>query len=175
MAFCELIGGYAIQCDEAVGGIDAVYFTEFENVTIVTDASGAVSAITKASGKRFWKFEVPTRSTANAQSNPIKSVENGTLYFDQVLDFPINKRDATTRNIIMTLAKNRLVAVTLDKDGTYRMYGRFNGLFMGESKGQTGAGAGDANGYTLNFTGQEREDFFTVPSVIGLALETPGS
>lgn len=171
---CALTAGYTIDCRDAVGGIDAVYFGEFANMTIV-DASGTVTGITKASGKRFWKFDVPTKSTANATSNPVGSTENGTLFFEQSIDMPVNKRDATTRNIITTLAKNKLIIITKDKDGTYRMYGKGYGLFLGASTGQTGAAPGDANGYMLKFEGQEKEDFFVVTSAIGDVLETPGS
>lgn len=174
MPTCAIIAGYSLSsCRDGIGGIDAVYFTEFDNVTIL-ESSGTVTGITKLSGKRFWKYDVPTKSTATATSNPVGSIENGTLFFEQSVDLPINKRDATTRNIVTTLAKNKLIAVTKDKDGVYRMYGKGSGLFMGQSTGQTGAVAGDANGYILKFEGTEAEDFFVVTNAIGLALETPG-
>lgn len=171
---CVIQAGYTIDCRDSVGGIDAIYFAAFDDVTIV-EASGTVTGITKATGKKFWKFEVPTKSSANATSNPVGSTENGTLFFEQSIDFPINKRDATTRNIITTLAKNKVVAVTKDKDGTYRMYGKGYGMYLGQSTGQTGAAPGDANGYVLKFEGSEKEDFFVVTTAIGDALETPGS
>ena len=170
---CALTAGYTIDCRDAVGGIDAIYFANFADMTVI-DASGTVTGITKATGKRFWKFEIPAKSSANAQSNPVGSTENGTLFFEQMIDFPVNKRDATTRNIVTTLAKSRVLVVTHDKDGVYRMYGKNNGMFLGQSTGQTGAAAGDANGYVLKFEGTEMEDFFVVTSAIGAALETAG-
>jgi hypothetical protein len=171
---CAITAGYTIDCRDSVGGIDAVYFGEFANMTI-TDASGTVTGITKAVGKKFWKFEVPTKSSANATSNPVGSTENGTLFFEQSIDFPVNKRDATTRNIITALAKNKVVVVTKDKDGVYRMYGKGYGMYLGSSTGQTGAAPGDANGYVLKFEGSEKEDFFVVTDALGLALETVGT
>lgn len=171
---CAITAGYTIDCRDGVGGIDAIYFAEFGNISSIADASGTVTGITKATGKKFYKFEVPTKSSATASSNPVGSTENGSLYFEQTIDFPINKRDATTRNIITTLAKNKLIAVTKDKDGTYRMYGKQYGLFLAQSTGTTGAAAGDANGYMLKFEGQEKEDFFVVSTAVGDALETAG-
>lgn len=170
---CAITAGYTIDCRDGVGGIREVYFAEFANVS-VTESLGTVTAITKVTGKQFWKFDIPTKSTANATSNPTGSIENGTLFFEQMVEFPINKRDATTRNTVTTLAKNRVIAVTKDKDGVYRMYGKENGLYLGQSTGQTGAAAGDANGYILKLEGQEKEDFFVVPVLIGDDLETPG-
>ncbi len=151
-----------------------MFFIEYDGVSSMTDASGVITAITKATGKRFWKFEVPTRSTANATSNPVGSTENGTLFFEQTITFPVNKRDATTRNIVTELAKNRVIAVTKDKDGSYRMYFKDYGGYLGQSTGQTGAAAGDANGYVLNFEGQEKNDFYVVQADVAAALETAG-
>ena len=173
MPSCAIVSGYTIDCRESVGGIDAVYFAEFGNVTIL-DASGIVTGITKVAGKKFYKFEIPTKSSAVASSNPTGSIENGTLFFEQTLDFPINKRDATTRNIITTLSKNKVVAVTLDKDGTYRMYGKQFGMYLAASTGTSGAAAADAQGYVLKFEASEREDFFEVTNALGLALTTAG-
>lgn len=170
---CALTAGYTIDCRDAVGGIDAIYFANFDDMTVL-DSSGTVTGITKATGKRFWKFQIPSKSSANATSNPVGSTENGTLFFEQSIDFPVNKRDATTRNIVTALAKAKVIAVTYDKDGTYRMYGKNNGMFLGSSTGQTGAAAGDANGYVLKFEGQEKDDFFVVTGAIGAALETAG-
>ena len=172
---CAISAGYAIDCRDSVGGIDAVYFIEHAGVSTMDESSGTITAMTKATGKRFWKFEVPSKSTANATSNPVGSTENGTLFFEQSVVLPINKRDATTRNIVTTLAKNKLIAVTKDKDGTYRMYGKAYGLFLDQSTGQTGAAPGDANGYALTFVGSEKEDFFVVAAGVAAALETAGT
>ena len=172
---CNLIAGYTIDCRDAVGGIDAVFFIEHANITAFGESSGTITAMTKASGKRFYKFEVPSRSTANASSNPVGSTENGTLFFDQTVTFPVNKRDATTRNVVTALAKNKVIAVTRDKDGLFRMYFKGYGGFLEGGTGQTGSAAGDANGYVLPFVGQEKEDFFVVSDAVAAALETPGS
>ena len=171
---CAIQAGYAIGCVDSVGGIKAIYLITYDEIASMTDASGIVTGITKDSGKRFWKFELPSRSSANATSNPVGSIENGTLFYQQQLTFPINKRDATTRNIVATLVKNRVIAVTEDKDGVFRMYGKSNGLFSGASTGQTGTAAGDANGYTIVLEGDEKEDFFAVQADVAATLETAG-
>ena len=170
---CAITAGYVIDCREAIGGINAIFFGEFSNFTIF-DASGTVTGITKVTGKKFYKFEVPTKSTATAMSVGTGSTENGSYFYEQSIEFPINKRDATTRNIITTLGKNKLVAIALDKDGTYRMYGKAAGLYLDSAEGKTGAGAADGNNYVLKLSGVELEDFFVVTNAIGLALETAG-
>ena len=177
---CAITGGYAIECTESVGGVETVYLIENSNlydasgVSRVTPASGTVTALTKDSGTRFWKFEVP-RGTASASNSITKSPENGTFFFTHEVKFPINSRSATVRNIVTTLAKNRLTFVLVEGDGSARMYGKEFGLQMTGTESGSGTGLADRNGYMLTLNSQEREDFLIVPSNIVSALETPGT
>ena len=129
--------------------------------------------MTKASGKRFYKFEVP-RATASASSNLTGSQENGTIFFTHQVMFPINSRNASIRNIITTLAKNRLTFVTYDMDGTYRMYGKDFGLFLDTTESGSGTAPGDRQGSMLTFTSQETDDFLVVSASVAANLGVAG-
>lgn len=48
-----------------MGGVKSIYLANFENVSGVTSASGIVTAIAKAGGGRFYKFNL-VRATASA-------------------------------------------------------------------------------------------------------------
>lgn len=170
---CAIISGYSIDCRENIGGLKAVFLIEFENVSGVTAVSGLVTGLTKVAGKRFYKFEVP-RAVANTSSTGTGSEENGSFFYTHQVVFPLNKRDSTTANVVRTLAKNKLMAVTLDMDGNYRMYGRANGLYVATSESGSGTAAGDRNGYNITLSGVEVDDFLQVSSAVGLALETAG-
>jgi len=177
---CAITGGYAIECNESVGGVQTIYLIENSNLydasgnSRVTSASGTVTALTKDTGTRFWKFEVP-RGTASATNSISASPENGTFFFTHEVKFPINSRSATIRNIVTTLAKNRLTFVCVEGDGSSRMYGVQFGLQMTTTESGSGVQLADRNGYMLSFSSQEREDFLIVPSNIVSALETPGT
>lgn len=177
---CAITGGYSIACRESVGGIETIYLIENSALydasgnSRVTDTTGTVTAITKNSTKRFYKFEVP-RATANAGNSITSSIENGTFFYTHRVQFPINDRSATTRNIVTTLAKNRLTFVCVEGDGTARMYGRLFGLTLETTEAGSGTALADRNGYVLTFSSQEREDFLVVPSNIVATLETPGT
>lgn len=176
---CALTSGYVIDCRESVGGIQAIWLIANADLydasgnSRVTESSGTVTAMTKASGKRFYKFEVP-RATASASSNLTGSQENGTIFFTHQVMFPINSRNASIRNIITTLAKNRLTFVTLDMDGTARMYGKSFGLFLDSTESGSGTAPGDRQGSMLTFTSQETDDFLVVSSSVLANLEIPG-
>lgn len=176
---CAVTSGYAIECRDSVGGVEVVYLIENSALydasgnSRVTEASGTVTALTKNTGKRFWKFEVP-RATASTENGITSSIENGTFFYTHKVVFPINDRSATTRNIITTLAKNRLTFVTKEGD-TYRMFGKEFGLILESATGASGTALSDRNGYVLTFSSQEREDFLVVPANIAATLETPGT
>jgi hypothetical protein len=178
---CAITGGYTIDCRESVGGIETVYLIENSALydasginSLVIEASGTVTAMTKISGKRFWKFEVP-RATASSSNAMTGSTENGTVFFTHQITFPINSRSASVRNTITTLAKNRLTFVTKEMDGTYRMYGKEFGLFLDTAEAGSGTAAGDRNGYNLTFSSVERNDFLVVSAAVAATLETPGT
>lgn len=176
---CAITGGYTIDCRESVGGIEAIYLIENSALydasgnSRVTEASGTVTAMTKASGKRFYKIEVP-RGTASSSNALTGSQENGTVFFTHQVVFPINSRNATVRNMISTLAKNRVTIVTKEMDGTYRMFGKEFGLFLDTTEAGSGTAAGDRNGYNLTFSSVEREDFLVVAANVAANLEVAG-
>lgn len=178
---CEITSGYAIDCRDSIGGIDVIYliensalYNEASGVSRVTSASGVVTVLGKDTGKKFYKFEVP-RATAMASNNITASAENGTLFYTHMVSFVLNSRSATTRNIINTLAKNRVTFITKDMDGTFRMFGVGFGLFLDTAEGGSGTALGDRNGYSLSFSSQENDDFLVVPANIAATIETPGA
>jgi hypothetical protein len=177
---CAITSGYSIECRDSVGGVEIVYLIENAylydasgNSRVTTDGSGTVTALTKTSGKRFWKFEVP-RATSMTANGITASQENGTLFYTHQVEFPINQRNAAIRNIVTTLAKNRLTFVVKEGDGLYKMFGKEFGLFLDTSEGGSGTALADRNGYMLKFSSQEREDFLIVPANIAATLETAG-
>ena len=170
---CAITSGYSIDCRENIGGVSAVYIAEFGNISSIAEVSGLVTGITKAAGKRFYKFEVP-RATANTSSNATASEENGSVFYTHQVVLPLNKRDSTTANVVRTLAKNKLMVVTLDMDGNYRMYGADHGLYLASTESGSGTAAGDRNGYNITLTGVEPDDFLQVSASGGAAIETAG-
>lgn len=157
MPNCALTQSFNLSCDDiGIGGVKEVYFMELENITTITESSGVVTAITKASGKTFKKYQL-TQQTANFGEDFTGNRENGTLFFGQRGVVVINKQRVNVRNEILLLSKTNLVAIVKDNVGNYKLYGREYGLRMLTGTAETGTAWGDRNGYTLNFSGAEIE------------------
>jgi hypothetical protein len=171
---CALTTGYSLDCKDSAGGITEVYFIEKGNVSsIAANASGVVTGITKASGKRFWKYELP-KETGNFTHNPQVSTENGTLFFEQNLTIVVNKLSASVNTELKLLAQNILIAVVKDNNNKFWMLGKERGLDMAASESGSGTAFGDRSGYTLNFMGKEPDLLYEVNSSVAAALETAG-
>jgi hypothetical protein len=180
MATCSITSGYAIDCRDSVGGVETIYLIEnsalydASGISRVIDSSGTITAITKNTGKRFYEFQVP-RGTASTSNTITSSQENGTIYYTHMVTFPINQRNATIRNIVATLAKNRCTFIVKEGDGTYKMFGRGFGLTLDTAEAGSGVALGDRNGYSLSFSSMESEDFLVCPSNLVASLIVPGA
>lgn len=171
---CALTSGYTLDCRDSMGGIVELYFIAKGDVSSVTEASGVVTAITKASAKRFYKYE-QQRDTASMTETFTSNVQNGTAYFDQELVIVVNKLNVAMRNELSLLVKNKLMAVVKDANGSYWLLGRTRGLDGTAGTATTGVASGDRNGYTFTFKGMEPALAYNVDSTTAGTLETPGS
>ena len=151
---CALTQGYTLDCKDSLGGITEVYFMSAQDVASYTVSGGVMTALTKDSGKRFYKYEL-VKATSGVVENINASVENGTIFYQQELTIVLNKLQANTRNEILLLAKNLLVAVAKDNNGKYWLMGYSRGAVVSAGTSVTGTAVGDLNGYTLTLTAQE--------------------
>lgn len=165
---CALTQGYTFDCKDNIGGLKSVWFIAWNDVTAITEASGTVTAITKAGGKVFYKYQL-VRNTASFTENIAGSIENGTVVYNQELLIVINKMQVSMRNEILLLAQNNLMAVVEDQNGRYWLAGRYNGLDLLTGTAGTGVAQADRNGYSLTFSGGERQ---LAPAVADAVIAT---
>lgn len=160
---CLLTQGFTVDCRDSVGGIETFYIGSLDEIASVTASAGVVTAIDTGSGA-FYEYEV-RKQTSNATETYTADDSNGTLFHEQEVTVQLSKMDATKRNEIFLLGKNRVMIIAKDRNGKYFLYGKKNGLTLGGSS-QTGTAMGDLNGYTLTFTGAEEEPAFEVTGSI---------
>lgn len=170
---CALTQGYTLDCRDSLGGITEVYFMAFQDISSTTEASGVITALTKVAGKRFYKYEL-TKGTSVMTENVNSNVQNGTLYFTPELTIILNKLQANTRNEILLLAKNLLVAVAKDNNGKYWYLGKTRGIDLTAGSATSGTAEADRSGYTLTFAGAEPSLSPEVNSAVAAALTTAG-
>jgi len=151
---CTLTSGYTLDCKDSVGGLKEMYFIEFANVSSYTLTGNVITAITKASGKVFRKYEL-VRETAYLTQTYNDNIQNGTSYVTQEIELFIAKLSTTMRDEIQLLGQNRLIAVVVDNNGKAWLLGKTNGVERNGGSASTGTAFGDRNGYVLKFVGME--------------------
>lgn len=155
---CDITSGFSLACRDNVGGIKNVYILS-GSVSTITASSGAISDL-NGSGV-FYKFEL-TRNTGDFTETPTISLENGTVFYSQVVNIALHKLQASIRNQVKVLAQNpdlKLVIETNngsdDNVGQFFYVGRYRGATMTGGTGQTGTALSDANQYSMTFEAQE--------------------
>jgi hypothetical protein len=160
---CALTQGFILDCKESLGGVKSVRFVEFDNVVQPLTYTAGVATIVMAAGKKFWKY-AQVRETSSMTETITANVQNGTIFYQQELTVILNKLAAATRNEILLLAKNRLMAIVEDMNGNFWLLGAKNGLDITSGNSATGTASGDRNGYTLTFQAMEADPIWSVAS-----------
>lgn len=171
---CALTQGYAVGCQDFFGGVKDVYIMELENATTITAAAGIVTGITKATGKKFQKYQIEAH-TGLAGSAKVSNRETGTSEVTQTINFPINGMSVSVRNEIELLAKNRLLIVIVDNNGLAWLFGKDFGMKLNTANSTTGRLLSEANRYDLTFEGKEKALELNVDATTLATLETPGA
>ena len=101
------------------------------------------------------KDYVSPKNTSSLTQTVNASVENGTVFYTQVLSLVLNKPVAADITEVQNLAKGRLAIVVQDNNDNYFVLGHTRGAELTGGSIATGTALGDLNGYTLEFTGEE--------------------
>ena len=154
---CIINAGRLEPCKDSVGGINALYFINFGDVTGLTyDTTGTVAdEITNLGVLTAYKYDV--KGTGNNLEETITSSrDNGTTFFSQVVNAQLKKMDAATTEQVKLLSWGRPHIVVEDLNGNARIAGLVEGCDLTGGTITTGTARGDLNGYTLSFLGEER-------------------
>lgn len=169
---CVLTQDITFSCDVGSGGVNKeIYVIELDNIASYTESSGTITTITKASGKIFRKYQL-VQETAVFDETIAGNIQNGTIFYDQKGTIVFNKQTVAKRNEIIILAKTPVVVVAQDNNGSWKLYGRVNGMRLLDGAITTGTAFTDRNGYTLNFSVKEAEPAPFVDSTIITGLQT---
>ena len=156
---CYITSGEALGCSDSIGGIKKVYIVggggEVTGYTYNT--SGAITGATSTTGTTLYGFELK-RNTSSLTQNVTKSYENGTVYFEQILEVVLFKYDQEKRDKMKVLAQNdNLQIIAIDQNDVQYLLGQVNFSYLSGGAATSGLALGDRNGFSLTFTAQEAE------------------
>jgi hypothetical protein len=159
---CNITSGFTLACRDNSGGIKNIYILSGSTPTITEASEGLISNLS-GSGV-FYKFEL-TKNTGDFTETPTVSLENGTVFYDQILNVAFHKLQSSIRNQVKVLAQNPDIKIVVETNngvetpytGRYFYMGNRRGASLSGGAGTSGQAFGDANQYALTFQGLEVE------------------
>ena len=148
---CDLTRGRKEPCKDVVGGIRAVYFTDFGDLGTITLTD---DEITDMSGT-FTAFKYEVKGNSSFEQNITSSRENGTTFFEQTLNLTLHKLSKEDNKELKLIAFGRPHVAVEDYNGSVFLMGRQHGADVSGGTIVTGAAMGDLSGYTLTLTAME--------------------
>ena len=156
MSVCTLNKGRKEPCKDAVGGIQAVYFIDFNTLgTITPDATNSDEIASFAGSPTAYKYTV--KGNSSLEQTVTSSRENGTTFYDQIVNLTFKKLSPESNQELALLAVARPHIIVEDNNGNFMLVGKEFGADVNGGTVVTGAAMGDMNGYTLTFQGMEKK------------------
>lgn len=149
---CDLTSGRAKPCKDGIGGVKEILLCAFDDVTYGAVSAGAIADIT--SDTTFYRWAV-TKNSASLAQNVQSSVENGTIFFEQVLTVNMAKQEASVTAELTNVLRNCLSIIVRDNNDNWHVMGLKRSAEATGGNIGTGAASGDLNGYNLVFTAEE--------------------
>ena len=159
---CDITSGFSLACRDNSGGIKNIYILSGSTPAITESSEGLISDLSGTGV--FYKFEL-TKNVGDFTETPTVSLENGTVFYDQIINVAFHKLQSSIRNQVKVLAQNPDLKIIVETNngvetpytGRYFYVGNRRGATLSGGAGATGTAFGDANQYALSFQGIEPE------------------
>jgi len=148
---CDLTKGRKEPCKDVVGGLKAVFFTDFGDYGTVTQTD---DEITDMDGT-FTAYKYELKGNSSFEQAITSSRENGTTFFEQTLNLTLKKLSKEDNKELKLLAFGRPHVAVEDYNGNVFIMGLEHGAEVTGGTISTGAAMGDLSGYTLTLSAQE--------------------
>lgn len=167
---CDISLGRDEVCKDSVGGLDAIYIINKDDMTTLTYDATNTDAIESVAGNPFaYKFELRSEQS-NFEQTIVSSDDTGTTVFEQTLNITLKSLDIATHKELKLLAWGRPQIIVRDRNDNFFLMGTKFGASVNGGTVTTGAAMGDLSGYTLTLMAKEPlpANFFEATDEAGL-------
>jgi hypothetical protein len=173
---CDISSGFSLACRDNTGGIKNIYILSGSTPAITESSEGTISDLSGTGV--FYKFEL-TKNVGDFTETPTVSLENGTVFYDQIVNVAFHKLQASIRNQVKVLAQNPDLKIVVETNngvdspytGRFFYVGNRRGANLQGGAGATGTAFGDMNAYSLAFQGMEPEPAEEIATSDGTLLD----
>lgn len=167
MACSQTLNGIARDCEANAGGLRALFFANFDDLTGKTldSAGGKITALTMATvGSTTAKFKgyYFKPGQANLAITPQFNGAGEYVGEQAVVSVSFGKMDTTKRVQVAALSQGELVILALDRNGKYWLLGYDEAVLATGGESTTGQANTDFNHYGREFTSHDNQLPFEV-------------
>lgn len=166
---CSLTQGHTPKTCKTSAGTKSFLIAEYESVTAITKTAGVITTITKATGKKFWKYKQKAE-VANWKQTGTGDPKVGTIAYDVEATIEMVGLDQLGQTELGLLMANTVVMIAEDNDGTYWYLGEDFGMDLATDGLESGTAIGDFRGNKLAFKGRAFTRVASVDPTIITAL-----
>lgn len=158
---CNLTRSRAEACKDTVAGIKKIYFADFGTLGTITSVDDEITDMTGTTvgavdnSLTLFTYEVKGNNSFETTINA--SRENGTVFYEQVLNITLKKLTKEDHKELKLLAAGRPHVFIVDQNDNVFLMGKENGSDVTAGTVSTGNALGDFNGYNLTFTAMEKD------------------
>jgi len=151
---CDLSAGRALPCKDVVGGIKAVYFTNYGDIGTVS-VSATTDEVEDMDGT-FDAYKYDLKGDSSFEQAVNVSRATGTTFYEQTLTLTLTKLSKEDNKQLKLLAYGRPQVVVVDYNENAFLMGLENGADASAGTISTGTAMGDLSGYTMTLVAQEK-------------------
>ena len=148
---CDLTRGRKEPCKDVVGGLKAVYFTDFGDFGTVTQTD---DEITDMSGT-FTAYKYELKGNSSFEQAITSSRENGTTFFEQTLNLTLKKLSKEDNKELKLLAFGRPHVAVEDYNGNVFVMGLEHCAEVSGGSIATGSSMSELSGYSITLSASE--------------------
>lgn len=153
---CLTTAGIGIACKEGIGGIKAIFLGDYATFANSATINGTNNLVTALPTGSVYEFNLPKHTGSWNEEGAI-SIENGTVYYTQTIVASFHGLTAARSLQLQNIAKGRNVLFVQDNNDNIWMCGYKDGVEVTAFTTQSGTAKGDMTGYTITFTGEEKD------------------
>jgi len=153
MACTVTVTGRVLPCKDSLGGIKQIWVAAWVDALWTVVTAGSIANTIPATTFKNYDMHKNTGSftqTVNA------SIENGTIFYTQVVSCVFSNEIAADIANFQDLTKGRLALVVQDVNDNFFVMGNTRGVELTGGTLESGVAMGDFNGLKYEFTAQEQ-------------------
>lgn len=157
----SIAGSVLLDCLNSNGGIHEIKIKTFDSTFSGITVTSGVGTLAGAA-LSGWKFFECEEETSMADDAGATSSTEATTVYTQTITYINNKLKASFRNTLNSMHGMRTHVAIKDNNGLVWLFGYERGMIVSASSGSTGTAFNERNGYTVTFTGREKQPIVSI-------------